>query len=182
MRGQNKRYAQQGSDCHVGCCSNGLSNNKKRCTSFPGNPLLPRDSNAENFECLGGHKHGGRNKQKARRPAPSLELSTLSLTVSHLHSPTLCSSLLPSLFLILSAATTLFLLILTLLRLSNSPSHEWPKEEMCLCLDSRQIICGNKFLCVQCHVIGFISHGTHAGLAAMVYLTLYLDSWREDDR
>lgn len=23
-----------------------------------------------------------------------------------------------------------------------------PKEEMCLCLDSRQIICGNKFLCV----------------------------------
>lgn len=30
-------------------------------------------------------------------------------------------------------------------------------EEMCLCLDSSQIICGNKFLCVQCYVIGFIS-------------------------
>lgn len=28
---------------------------------------------------------------------------------------------------------------------------------MCLYLDSGQIICGNKFLCVQCYVIGFIS-------------------------
>lgn len=39
---------------HVGCCSNGLSDDKKRCTSSPGNPLLPRDSNAHKPERVGG--------------------------------------------------------------------------------------------------------------------------------
>lgn len=41
---------------HVGCCSNGLSDDKKRCTSSPGNPLLPRDSNAHKPERVGGEE------------------------------------------------------------------------------------------------------------------------------
>lgn len=49
--------------------------------------------------------------------------------------------------------------------LSSRPMH---LEEMCLYLDSGQIICGNKFLCVQCYVIGFIS------LPTSIYVYIYL--------
>lgn len=51
--------------------------------------------------------------------------------------------------------------------LSSRPMH---LEEMCLYLDSGQIICGNKFLCVQCYVIGFISLPT----SICVYVYIYL--------
>lgn len=53
--------------------------------------------------------------------------------------------------------------------LSSRPMHP---EEMCLYLDSGQIICGNKFLCVQCYVIGFISLPTSTYIC-MVYIVSY---------
>lgn len=52
--------------------------------------------------------------------------------------------------------------------LSSRPMH---LEEMCLYLDSGQIICGNKFLCVQCYVIGFIS------LPTSIYVYVYISVW-----
>lgn len=88
-------------------------------------------------------------------PHLSSELFALSLTVSPLHSPESRPYLAPSFSksLSLSLPTIPFFVVahpLGLTRYSpyTSPSHEWPKEEMCLCLDCRQIICGNKFLCV----------------------------------
>lgn len=122
---------------------------------------------------------GGREREgiseKLDDPHPSSKLSALSLTVSSLHpsklrvcltspfSPPFAGFLMP---------TTRFAHSSLSLSAPNGPSHEWPKKEMCLCLDFRQIICGNKFLCVQCHVIGFISRTT--GSLPRVYLTLYL--------
>jgi hypothetical protein len=77
-RGQsNAERTTGGSDCHVGCCSNGLSDNKKRCTSFPGNPLLPRDSNAENLECTAGAGKRRRGNIEGKERAESSTIRTL---------------------------------------------------------------------------------------------------------
>lgn len=94
----------------------------------------------------------GKNKRKARRWVRVVELSALSLTVSSLHSSELRVSFFSFLssfadFLMPTPSFTLPSLSLPL-SVPNSPSNEWPKKEMCLCLDFRQIICGNKFLCV----------------------------------
>lgn len=117
-------------------------------------PSLPRSSNRGKLERVGGGEHEGKEQaEKLDDPRPSSELSALSLTVSFLSHlrvaflsyfslhQTLSLSLSPhgslrSYFPFLSPPP------------ANGPSHEWSKEEMCLCLDSRQIICGNKFLCV----------------------------------
>lgn len=56
----------------------------------PGNPLLPRDSNAENSRMRGATRHERRvagTSGKLDDPHLSSELSALSLTVSPLHLP-----------------------------------------------------------------------------------------------
>lgn len=93
---------------------------------------------------------GVRNKQKARRPVPIVgafrSLAHCIFPPSHLRVAFLSCF---SLYTKLSLLQTRWLSSLILpfppqtVRLTSGP-----KEEMCLCLDSRQIICGNKFLCV----------------------------------
>lgn len=156
---------------HVGCCSNGLSDDKKRCTSFPGNPPLPRDSNAHRS----GRVRGGRGRERIKSPTTCVHRRSFPLarppcsffvlfpwngggSVSFL--PRTSLGIYPP-----SVSLTLSLLIL---------APDAPRKEMCLCLDSRQIICGNKFLCVQCYVIGFIS------LTARHYISNLLASIRGD--
>lgn len=124
-----------------------------------------------------GKGREGRNRRKARRPAPIVEaFRSLAHCISSSFSWVAClshSSFLPPYAdFLMKARRPPSLILPPLCQPPNGPSHEWPKEEMCLCLDFRQIICGNKFLCVQCHVIGFISRAT--GSLPRVYLTLYL--------
>jgi len=111
---------------------------------------LPRGSNGENLECVGG---GGEHRGKEQAESSTTRAHRRSFPLSrslYLHHPTYESRpYLVSPYIKLSLTRWLPLLILPLSRPpANGPSHEWSKEEMCLCLDSRQIICGNKFLCV----------------------------------
>lgn len=114
-------------------------------------------------ECVGGNERKG-EKEQARRPAPIVGAfrSFAPLYIFSLHLPyfpfpelRFHLSLSPSSDFLSTPYDDSSLLIPSSLRRTTLPpfspvssSHEWPKKEMCLCLDSRQIICGNKFLCV----------------------------------
>lgn len=101
----------------------------------------------------------GRNELRARRPAPIVGAFLLSLArgIFSLSPGWVASS--HSLLHQLSVPLSLSRSLRTIPFVHSFPSfftfgsrsresYEWPKKEMCLCLDSRQIICGNKFLCV----------------------------------
>lgn len=112
---------------------------------------------------------GGEVNRKLDDPRPSSKLFALSLGVSF--PPFICRTRAYPIRFLFFSSNRIFA------RLSLDPSHLPPSlpptpclsatllifasdatlEEMCLYLDSGQIICGNKFLCVQCYVIGFIS-------------------------
>lgn len=114
-------------------------------------PSLPRGSKGESPECVGGGEHKGKEQAESSTTRAHRRSFPLSRSLYLPPHPTYESH-----FYLVSPYTKLSLTPDNSLR-SYFPFLDPPlerpvsrvvEEEMCLCLDSRQIICGNKFLCV----------------------------------